>query len=137
MHLVSLGKILLCINTQKVIILKYVMHYLHSYPFHPWNETVECDFVGCTCDSECEPHTCMVIYRQVYTKSQSQLQCVCGIVLGNSTSLNCRVPFFFFFLLGKLYKVSVAVCLWFRTGELYKSHLQCACDIVLGNSTDK
>ena len=117
-HLVSLGKILLCINTQKVIILKYVMHYLHSYPFHPWNETVECDFVGCTCDSECEPHTCMVIYRQVYTKSQSQLQCVCGIVLGNSISLNCRVPSFFSY--------------W---GNSIKSQLQCVCGFVLGNST--
>lgn len=41
-----------------------------------WNVT----FMGCTCDSESEPHTCVVIYRQ--------LQCVCGIVLGNS-QLQC------------------------------------------------
>ena len=58
-----------------------------------WNVT----FMGCTCDSESEPHTCIVIYRQVSTAvclwysteelCKSQLQCACGsIVLGNSTN---------------------------------------------------
>ena len=28
---------------KKIIIVKYVVHYLHSYP---WNETVECNFYG-------------------------------------------------------------------------------------------
>ena len=61
-----------------------------------WNVT----FMGCTCDSESEPHTCVVIYRQ--------LQCVCGIVLGNSR-LQCV----------------------FGNSVTCKSQLQCACGIAV------
>ena len=72
-----------------------------------WNVT----FIGCICDSESEPHTCIVIYRQVST----------AVCLWYSTG-----------------ELSIAVCLWYSTEELCKSQLQCACgSIVLGNSTNK